>query len=166
MKTLITNITGQLQSIHFGHNWFGQSYKVKLQDLAKEHRFKHPHPNIHAVAELLAHGTAWRRDAILKIQTGKGELTEASEDDWQDLEKLKEKGWETIISEYQSSVASLLEILKLKNDDFLESHYHDPEFAGDFPYSFAIYGILQHDIYHLGQIGLVIKMLSEMNDGN
>ncbi len=161
MKTLIRNITDQFQSIHFGHNWFGQSYRVKLQDLAKEHRFERPLPHIHAVAELVSHGTAWRRDGIHKIKTGKGELTEASEDDWKDLGKLKEKGWDSIISEYHSSVEGLLEILKLKDDDFLESHYHDPEFAGDFPFSFAIYGILQHDIYHLGQMGLVIKMLKE-----
>ena len=161
MKTLINNITGQFQSIHFGRNWFGQSYKVKLQDLAKEHRFKRPYTNIHAVAELLAHSTAWRKDAILKIQTGKGELTEASKDDWRNLDKLKENGWESIVAEYHSSVEELLELLRVKDDGFLESHYHDPEFAGDFPFSFAIYGILQHDIYHLGQIGLVVKMLKE-----
>lgn len=165
MKTLINHITAQFQNIHFGHNWFGQSYKVKLQDLSKEHRFTRPYPTIHAVAEILAHSTAWRMDAILKIQTGKGELTEASRDDWQELEKLKEKGWGSIMSEYHSSVEGLLELLKLKDDDFLESHYHDPEFAGDFPYSFAIYGILQHDIYHLGQMGLVVKMLKEKNNG-
>lgn len=165
MKILINHIIAQFQNIHFGNNWFGQGYKVKLQDLAMEHRFERPYPTIHAVAELLAHSTAWRRDAILKIREGKGELTEASEDDWQGLEKLKEKGWETIISEYLSSVERLLELLNLKDDEFLETHYHDPEFAGDFPYSFAINGILQHDIYHLGQMGLVVKMLKERDNG-
>lgn len=161
MKTLINNIIHQFQNLHFGHNWFGQSYKVKLQELSKEYRFERPLPHIHAVAELLAHSSAWRRDAILKIETGKGELTEVSEADWQDLEKLKEKGWESLLSEYHASVEGLLDLLKTKDDQFLESHYHDPEFAGDFPFSFAIYGILQHDIYHLGQIGLVMKMLVE-----
>jgi uncharacterized damage-inducible protein DinB len=163
MKTLIDQLISQFQNIHFGHNWFGQSYKTKLQDLDPEQFFVRPSREIHSVAELIAHGTAWRKDAGIKITTSKGELTEASIEDWQDLNKLKEKGHETIIAEYEASVDGLIHLLAQKDDAFLETSYHDPEFGGDFPFSFALYGILQHDIYHLGQIGLVVKMLKELD---
>lgn len=161
----LKELLAHFRNIHFGHNWFGQSYLVKLRDLPEEHYFERPYPNIHAVAELLAHSTAWRKDAMVKIRTGKGELTEASINDWQDLDKLKKDGWKTIFAQYQQSVSELVELLKEKDDAFLQEYYHDPEFAGDFPYSFTINGILQHDIYHLGQIGLVIKMLKEKGLG-
>ncbi len=161
MTTQISTIIAQFQNLHRGHNWFGQSYQTKLMDLDDQYYFVKPYPEVHSVAELIAHGTAWREDATVKIRTGKGELTEASDDDWPDLERLKEKGWDAIYEEYVDSVDSFIGILKEKDDDFLDSKYQDPEFDGEFPYSFAIYGILQHDLYHLGQLGLVIRMLKE-----
>lgn len=159
MSLLIHEIITQFQNLHRGHNWFGQSYQTKLQDLDPQYYFIRPYPEVHSVAELIVHGTAWRKDATVKIQTGKGELTEASEDDWPDLEQLKEKGWEAIHSDYVASVDSLIRLLEEKEDDFLDTKYQDPEFDGEFPHSFSINGILQHDLYHLGQLGLVIKML-------
>ena len=159
MQTRIKNIADQFKSIHFGHNWFGQSYKVKLADLDESLYFVRPQPHVHSVSELIAHGTAWRKDAILKINTGKGVLTEASDEDWPSLGQLKEKGWDVIYQEYVDSVDLFVNTLENKEDDFLETEYTDPEFGGNYPYHFTIVGIVQHDLYHLGQLGLVAKML-------
>ncbi len=159
MNKLISEITDQLRNIHYGRNWFGQGYKTKLEDIDNNFYFVRPYPEVHSVAELIAHGTAWRKDVIVKIESGKGELTEASDQDWQDLEKLKGKGWDAIYEEYVESVDLLISLLEDKDDAFLDEKYQDPEFNGEFPYRFSIYGILQHDLYHLGQLGLVIKML-------
>lgn len=161
MNTLVQEIITQFNNIHRGHNWFGQSYQTKLQDLDPELYFVRPSPGIHSVAELIAHGTAWRKDVVVKIKTRKGEMTEASDLDWPALDTLKIKGWEQIHQEYLDSVDSLISLLKEKEDTFLDETYTDPEFSGEFPYSFTIYGILQHDLYHLGQLGLVCKMLKE-----
>ncbi len=160
MSKIIKEIITQLESIHRGHNWFGQSYQTKLQDLDPGLYFKRPFPGIHSVAELVAHGNAWRKDAAVKIQTGKGVLTEASDLDWPDLKILENRGWDDIYKEYSKSVEELILLLEQKEDSFLEEKYSDPEFNGEFPYSFAIHGIVQHDLYHLGQLGLVCKMLN------
>ena len=159
MNSTIKEITQQFLNIHRGRNWFGQSYEIKLQDLGTEYYFIRPYPEVHSVAELMAHGTAWRKDAVLKITTGKGKLTEVSEEDWPSLDSLKEKGWDAIYKEYEDSVDLLIRSLADKDDDFLNMEYHDPEFGGTYPFSFAVVGIVQHDLYHLGQLGLVAKML-------
>ncbi|MGI9546014.1 MAG: DinB family protein [Flavobacteriaceae bacterium] len=161
MNTKIREIAVQFHHIHRGRNWFGQSYRTKLQDMDPEQYFIRPAADVHSVAELITHATAWRKDAVVKIRTGAGQLTEASDEDWPDLELLQEKGWATIIAEYEESVDGLIGLLEEKDDAFLETTYHDPEFGGNFPYSFTIYGILQHDIYHLGQLGLVASMLKK-----
>ena len=159
MQIRIKNIADQFKNIHYGHNWFGQSYKVKLADLDRSHYFIRPQPDVHSVAELIAHSTAWRKDAILKINTGKGVLTEASEEDWPSLDQLKVKGWDAIYQEYIESIDLFASILENKEDEFLDTEYSDPEFGGNYPYNFTVVGIVQHDIYHLGQLGLVAKML-------
>ena len=159
MQNTIKSIIEQFKNIHFGQNWFGQSYKVKLADLDDSLYFERPQANVHSVAELIAHGTAWRSDAVLKITTGKGELTEASEKDWPSLDQLRQKGWDAIYKDYTDSVDSFIRSLEEKEDAFLNEEYTDPEFDGVFPYSFTIIGIVQHDLYHLGQLGLVARML-------
>ena len=163
MKILIEQIQQQFNNIHRGRNWFGQSYQTKLQDMDAAHYFTRPQPEVHSVAELIAHSTAWRKDAVVKIETGKGELTEMSPDDWPDLKSLKKKGWNKIFEDYTESVDAFLSLLQQKDDEFLETEYIDPEFGGKYPYGFTINGILQHDLYHLGQLGLVIRMLRENN---
>ncbi len=132
-----------------------------MSDLDPEKVFERPLPNVHSGAEILAHATAWRRDAILKIRTGKGELTETHQADWLPLEQLEAKGWAKLLEEHSNSVNAFIQLLEEKDDYFLEQEYFDPEFGGHFPMSFTLQGILQHDIYHLGQLGLVIKMLRE-----
>jgi hypothetical protein len=56
-------------------------------------------------------------------------------------------------------------LLQSKDDQFLDEHYYDIDFKGTYPYSFAIEGMLHHDIYHLGQMGLVIKLIKENTEG-
>ena len=159
MNPRLKVISTQMHNVHYGQNWFGQSYQIKLRDLDPEQYFIRPYPEVHSVAELIAHGTAWRTDVILKIKTGKGELTEANEADWPEINSLQKKGWEKIHRDYTESVDGLIQLLNDKDDSLLDTMYHDPEFDGEFPYSFTIYGILQHDLYHLGQLGIVIRML-------
>jgi len=45
--------------------------------------------------------------------------------------------------------------------NFLTEEYYDTDFKGNYQYLFVIEGMIHHDIYHLGQIGIVIKLLKE-----
>jgi hypothetical protein len=50
-------------------------------------------------------------------------------------------------------------LLRTKVDDFLLEKYYDTDFKGYYPYKFVVHGMLHHDVYHLGQLGLIIKFL-------
>ena len=71
------------------------------------------------------------------------------------------KGWARIKSDYDSSLSELIELLKRKDDVFLNDKYYDTDFKGEYEYSFLLNGMLHHDIYHLGQLGIIIKFLNE-----
>jgi len=45
----------------------------------------------------------------------------------------------------------------------LNKLYYDTDFKGNFEYGFVINGILHLDIYHLGQLGIIIKYLKKNN---
>lgn len=158
---VVNHIIEQLQEIQDGKLWMGSTFKKKLDSISAEEAFIRPLPNLHSVAELIAHLTAWKKDALLKIKNGKGILTDGDEDNWPSNKTLKDMGWENLMEEYKRSHLDLIDMLRNKEDSFLEETYEDQDFKNTFHYSFAIDGILHHDLYHLGQIGIVIKLIRE-----
>lgn len=157
---LLHFIIKQFVEIQSGKLWVGSNYSRKLEGINAENAFVRPHPHLHSVAEIINHLTVWRKDAISKIGLGKGLLLDDSPTNWLSNEELKQKGWQNILHEYHASVHELIELLETKNDAFLDDKYYDVDFRGEYPYSFAIEGLLHHDLYHLGQLGIIIKFLN------
>jgi len=161
MKILIEDLIDQFREIQEGKVWIGTNFDKKLDSINENNAFTRPHKNLHSIAEIMAHLTVWRKETILKINTGKGSITDASEKNWLTNDQLKATGWMEIKSEYRNSLNEMIELLQNKEDDFLKETYYDIDFKDYFEYRFVIYGMLHHDIYHLGQLGIISKYLNE-----
>lgn len=162
MKVLIEYIIKQLEDNQEGKVWIGSNYKSKLKNINEDNAFIQPKPDLHSVAEIISHLTTWQKETILKIETGAGSLTDDCEANWYANEKLMEKKWTSILNEYKTSLAELIALLKTKDDSFLKEEYFDTDFKGNYPYSFVINGMLHHNIYHLGQLGIIVKYLEKL----
>lgn len=159
MNSTINHIIEQLQGIQDGKNWIGSSYSKKLNSIDESLVFERPLDGMHSIAEIISHLTLWRNETILKIKTGTGSKTDDCEENWLTNSVLKVKGWKQIKSEYDYTLSELITLLQEKEDSFLNESYYDTDFKGHYPYSFVINGMLHHDIYHLGQLGIIIKYL-------
>lgn len=162
MNIIIKHIIQQLQENQDGKVWVGSTFKRRLERINEDNAFIRPEPDMHSVAEIISHLTTWQKETIIKIQTGTGSLTDDCEENWYSNEQLKPKTWAGIWKEYQVSLMGLIEALESKEDGFLEEKYYDPDFKGNYPYSFVINGMLHHNIYHLGQLGIIVKYLKKM----
>ncbi len=158
MKGLITAIIDQMEQVHQGKGWIGVNFKNKVQGLSDNDFFAQV-KGMHSIAEIISHLTTWRFETILKIKTGEGSITDDDPSNWKSHEDLRKVGKDEILRKHTESLSALLGLLKQKNDDFLKEIYYDTDFKSNYPYDFLIQGMLQHDIYHLGQIGLLIKCL-------
>lgn len=161
MKTLMNTIINQLCDVQDGKNWMGSNFNKKLVHITEDSAFIRPIPNLHSVAEIISHLTTWRKETILKIKTGKGSITDDAEENWLSKDKLEEISWDTILSSYHNTLSELIALLETKDDRFLKEKYCDTDFKDHYEYQFVIYGMLHHDIYHLGQLGIIIKFLNE-----
>ncbi len=159
---IIDHIIQQLLAVQNGKLWMGDTFDKKIGSLTAAAAFIRPLPNLHSPAELIAHLTAWRKDAILKIQDGIGQLMDDDDQNWPRVDKLKIVGWSKIKQDYRDSLSDLIDLLKAKDDSFLIERYEDQDFKGKYPYSFIINGLLHHDLYHLGQLGIVIKLIKQL----
>lgn len=144
----------QLDIIH-EEPWFGDSLRSKIDPLTDEEAFTKPLPAIHSVAELIAHSTEWKREGIRQLEGQLPVLTMSSPSNWKSNDELKKSGWKTIKENFYQSVDELIKILEKKNDSFLEELSADKRYA----YRYLLEGLLDHDVYHLGQIGITIKLI-------
>lgn len=159
-NSVIKHIIKQLKDIRNGRNWMGPSFESQLSKLNEGDMFRRPMPNMHSVAEIISHLTFWRKETIVKIKTGRGFVTDDDAGNWLSNDVLMNKGWNAILKEHDENLSELISLLETKDDSFLEEgEYYDSDFNGTFNYSFAIERMLHHDIYHLGQLGMVIKFL-------
>jgi len=164
MRCLIENIIQQLEAVQKGELWIGSTFSSTFSQVDENSVFVRPLEDLHSVAEIISHLTLWRKETLLKIKTGKGSKTEDCEENWFSNEKLRILGWDKLRSEYDRTLSELIGLLKTKDDDFLDESYYDTDFKGNYSYRFVIEGMLHHDLYHLGQLGLIIKYLKKMNN--
>lgn len=135
--------------------WFGDTYLEKLQDVTEKEAFTEPVKGFHSIAELVAHVTYWRLPIVKKLRGDKNyQASGDSPDNWPSPEKLKAKGWKTILKEFDESQQQLVKLLNDAKPAFFEGEY-----APGSSWAYVTEGIIQHDVYHLGQIGLVKKMV-------
>ena len=160
-RKLIDHFIGQLSEIQNGRPWMGESFEKKLDSITNEEAFQKPGPAMHSVAEILAHLTAWNDDLILKITYGKGKLLDSDPQNWPDNETLWLSGWDQVREKYTESVRTVISLLSEKEDSFFGEKYSDQDFNGEYLYAFAMNGMLQHQVYHLGQLGIIIKMIKK-----
>lgn len=154
-QVLIRNIIRQLREIQDGSLWFDQCFKEKIDKLSDAEALTRPMPQVHSVAEHISHILEWRKECLLRFKGQRTDLMN-SPDDWKDHIALSEIGWTTLKSLFYESTITLINALENQDDTYLETRFLDT----DYNFHYLIEGIIQHDLYHLGQIGITIKLLN------
>lgn len=153
-NTLINNFIRQINELENGSLWFDQSLRDKLDNLTDSIAFEKPLPEVHSIAEHVSHMLEWRKECIVRFNDGKNELMH-SPDDWKDNLQLKKIGWIRLKQDLFDSSKSMIELINGKDDSYLDTKFQDTEYT----YKYLIEGIIHHDVYHLGQIGVVLKLI-------
>lgn len=149
-----TTLTEQFQDAFAGDPWFGRNAKALLAEINEANAFEKPNGQ-HSLLELVWHMVNWREFVITRVQPDAGkDLHYFETNDWQQLDHsdktLLEKGMDRLMQTQDE----LLNILKSFDDNNLDENVPERQYS----YRKLFTGILQHDIYHLGQIAYIIKL--------
>jgi uncharacterized damage-inducible protein DinB len=155
-RTLVDNFIRQIHELHTGSLWFDQCFQDRLTGLSETDAFVRPLGQIHSVAEHISHILAWRRECLLRFRGERTDLMNSPED-WRSMEELRTIGWTRLTSELEESKMQLINALTDQNDDFLQTPFLDTGYN----FLYLMEGIIHHDVYHLGQIGITIKLLKD-----
>lgn len=153
---LMQNFIRQLYEIQQGSPWFDQSFREKLEPLTEQQVFRNPLPGIHSVAEHVSHMLEWRKECIRRFHGEKYELMHSPED-WIPTAVLQQRGWKPLLEELYASTGLLAALIEGRDDQYLDTVFRDTGYTN----KYLMEGIIHHDIYHLGQIGVCLRLLQD-----
>lgn len=153
MNSKILKLIESLNNTFQGHPWYGDSLMHQLKKIDFQLVNKTLPNSNNSVAILIQHLINWRIFVIEKLNKNEAfDIEMNSEADWKTITIKNKLEWDTLLNELVSSQNQIIEILKHQKDDaFLEQKTLGKTYTTEF----LVEGVIQHDLYHLGQIGLL-----------
>ena len=150
---LITRYVNDLQTVFEGEPWYGKSVLAIASKISVDH-LDNSLPNGNTVLEILRHIIVWRKWCIeMCIGNYNYWIKADSTQDWDRSKTTKQDELSALITELKETQTALIQAIKNKSDDWIDTTIPERKCTfGD-----AVNGVIQHDIYHIGQIALFIK---------
>lgn len=147
----INRILDQLKRAYEGEAWHGPSVKEVLTSVTAAQAAAKPLPNAHSIWEIVQHIAFWERGSRRRLA---GEVFKASlEEEWPAVTDTSEAAWQNSLATLERSQHELRQAVSGLTEARLRERV-----PGE-PYSiyFMLHGVIQHDLYHAGQIAILKK---------
>ena len=150
----VHRILDQMDRAFSGDAWHGPNLMSVLDGISAEDASKHSIPNAHSIWELVHHIAAWNTISQHRVAGETVEVT--TERDFPPVWEVSETAWKRALEQLVESRARLRDTVKALTDDQLESKATGPDYTR---YQ-ILHGVVQHDLYHAGQIVMLKKALA------
>lgn len=156
MSTELERIEDQLKRAFEGGAWHGPSVLEVLKGVTASQAAARPLPGAHNIWDLVLHIAAWEDACRRRLEGDRAELSDS--EDWRATTATDEAAWEqlkaTLVEGHRRLRAAIA-----KTD---ESRLDEPILPGMPSVYVTLHGVIQHDLYHAGQIAILKKALSEV----
>jgi uncharacterized damage-inducible protein DinB len=138
----------QLNRAYGGEAWHGPALRNLLDGVTEQQAKSHPVRDGHSIVELVVHITTYI-DVVARRVAG-NVVESSSVQGWSDVTKTS---WPAAIQELERAEGRLCDaVARLKDEDL-----DKPVPGARRPMYSEILGVLQHNVYHAGQIALLKK---------
>jgi uncharacterized damage-inducible protein DinB len=132
-----------------GDAWYGPSLASLLRDVSAKRAAMHPLRGAHSIWELVRHIAVWERVVARRLAGERVEPT--AEEDWPPVPATTDGAWERDLEDLERARGELRRALLA----FDERRLHDRVPGRDHSFYVLVHGVVQHDIYHAGQIAIL-----------
>ena len=143
-------LASQLRRSYEGQAWHGPSLRELLDGVTSERAAAKPVPGAHSIWELVLHITAWERQTAAVVG-GKVHVTLAGVQDWPAVSGT----WEGALDHLESATRDLVAAIRAMPDEKLNEMVAGAEYN----FYFLLHGVVQHNLYHAGQIALLKRQV-------
>ena len=151
----IERFIDQLEREHSGEPWHGSPLQEILQGIDHTKAAAKPLASAHSIWELVLHIAAWKNEVRHRLSGARA--GEPQEGDWPADGETTAAAWKTAREQLELSHRLLVSAVR----DLPEPQLFEPtnDSRGDLAptYYELLHGIVQHDVYHAGQIAVLKK---------
>lgn len=152
----INDIIIQLEEIYSGKPWYGDSMADILNKISPVDAVKKLSPQTHCIVELVFHMITWRYFVVKQLQgDNEYDVKQDDKNDWREFNLSDENLWKSALSEFDKMHKMLISELNNFNEVLMNKTIP----LRNYNYEFLLTGLIQHDMYHLGQISLIKSIL-------
>ena len=137
-----------------GDAWHGPSIAALLVGVSAARAAERPIAGGHSIWEIVLHIGVWERVVVRRL--GGDAFDPSSEEDWQPVGEPSEERWRAALARLSESRAELRRALLA----FDETRLGETVQGKSYSFYVMAHGIVQHDLYHAGQIALLRKALA------
>jgi uncharacterized damage-inducible protein DinB len=153
--TEIERILDQLKRAYEGNAWHGPSVKEALAGVTAAQAHSRPLANAHSVWELVHHIAVWEDAGRRRLEGDRAAIEVSSPEDWPPANDASEAAWERA----KAALDRVHEKFAAAIGRVPESRLDEPVLEGLSTVYVTLHGVIQHDLYHAGQIAMLKKAL-------
>jgi uncharacterized damage-inducible protein DinB len=149
----------ELEKVLSGRPWYGTGIYDTIGKVSFEAAYEKPPGSVHNIAEIVLHMVAWTEEVMDRMNGMTAGVP--SSGDWPETGKPDEQKWQNYVDDLKLVNVNLIGIIQ----NFPEEQWDEPidDQRGDRPvvtYEALINGLIQHHIYHAGQIALLNRIIN------
>ena len=156
--TETARILDQLEREHAGDAWHGTPLRELLSGIDYEQASARPLSGAHTIWEIVLHMTAWKNEVGRRLDGAAAGTPR--EGDWPTPGTPGAQRWREAVGALEEAHRALAAAIARIPDSrltALTNDKRDRESGGGVSYYVLLHGIVQHDVYHSGQIALLKK---------
>lgn len=153
--TEIERILDQLRRAYEGEAWHGPSVREALAGVTAKQAHARPLANAHSIWELVHHIAVWEGAGRRRLEGDRAQIDISSPEDWPPANDTSEAAWE----QAKAALGRGHQALREAVTRVPESRLDEPIFDGMSTVYVTLHGVIQHDLYHAGQIAMLKKGL-------
>ena len=156
--TTSEKLISELTKILSERPWYGSSVYAILEPITFEAAYEKPPGSVHNIAEIVMHMVAWTEEVMDRMNGMTASLPTSG--DWPETGAPDEQKWQNYVEDLKLVNVNLIGIIQ----NFPEEQWNEPinDERGDRPvvtYEDLILGLMQHHVYHSGQIALLNRIV-------
>ena len=151
----IGRMVDQLKRAYEGNAWHGPSVREALAGVTAAQAHARPLANAHTIYELVRHIAVWEDVGRRRLQGEAADVAISTPEDWPPPDDPGDAAWEQAKNALDRGHQALVDVISR----VAESRLDEPVVAGKSSVYVTVHGVIQHDIYHAGQIALLKKTL-------
>jgi uncharacterized damage-inducible protein DinB len=149
-------IADQLRRAFSGDAWHGDSLLEILDGVAAAQAAARPMKHAHTIWELVLHITAW--DSAVRRRLAGESVDLSDEQNFPSVMDPSEGAWRRAVENAKRVHTELVEVVAAFPDQRLSERVPGKTNQPDwYDYYYMLHGVLQHELYHAGQIALLKK---------